>query len=156
MFIENKEMTEKLDNRDPAICDQIYSLFQRSYTIEAELLGMDEFPPLKRMANDFQVSESDFYGSLEQGQLIALIEVEKQDENIHIASMLVHPDFFRQGLAQNLLEYVQANRALSKLTVDTAEKNEAACSLYRKMGFQEIKKWEVEPGISIIRFEKRT
>ncbi|TXG35641.1 GNAT family N-acetyltransferase [Seonamhaeicola maritimus] len=148
-------MIKKLQNNDIKISSQIHSVFQLSYAIEAELLGANDFPPLKRPLESYLESDNEFYGYLENNELAGVIEVERTDKHIDINSLVVKPKFFRRGIGKKLMEFT-FNRFDSELfIVETGVKNKPATELYKKLGFKEMKQWNTDFGIRKILFEKR-
>ncbi|WP_282136245.1 GNAT family N-acetyltransferase [Seonamhaeicola maritimus] len=148
-------MIKKLQNNDIKISSQIHSVFQLSYAIEAELLGANDFPPLKRPLESYLESDNEFYGYLKNNELAGVIEVERTDKHIDINSLVVKPKFFRRGIGKKLMEFT-FNRFDSELfIVETGVKNKPATELYKKLGFKEMKQWNTDFGIRKILFEKR-
>ena len=68
----------------------------------------------------------------------------------NIDSLAVDPEFFRQGLASQLLRFVMQSAAGKSVMVDTAIRNKPAISLYRKLGFLETKNWKTPEGIKMV------
>ena len=54
-------MIVRLEHSDQLVAESIYNIFQLSYKVEAEILGVSEFPPLNRQIPDFMKSENLFY-----------------------------------------------------------------------------------------------
>ncbi|MBB1336840.1 MULTISPECIES: GNAT family N-acetyltransferase [Pseudoalteromonas] len=146
-------MTAKLDNANEAVAKQIYTTFQRSYKIEAELIGAQNFPPLSRTDTDIQNSQTLFYGLYVSESLAGVIELETNNSQLEINSLTVDPEYFRQGIANRLMHFVLNDFAstapvnLSTIVVETAVVNEPAIKLYKKHGFVEFKRWTPEHGI---------
>ena len=148
-------MIEKLQNNEIEVSEKIRSVFQLSYKIEAKLLNASDFPPLKRPLKNYVNSNTEFYGYLKEGELAGVIEIERNNSFTDINSLVVHPGFFRQGIARKLMEYV-FNTFDSKLfVVETGLENEPAIELYKKFNFKEIKQWNTNHGIRKIKFERR-
>ncbi|WP_103866470.1 N-acetyltransferase [Aquimarina sp. I32.4] len=148
-------MIEKLQNNNVEISNQIHSVFQLSYTVEAKLLDATDFPPLKRPLESYLKSDNMFFGYLENRELAGIIEVEFTNKCTNINSLVVTPKFFRRGIARKLLEFI-FNRFDSKLfIVETGVNNKPATGLYKKLGFKEIKQWDTDFGIRKILFERR-
>ncbi len=80
-------------------------------------------------------------------QLRAVIEVELASDVLEIHSLVVAPEFFRKGIAGQLLQHVFSLGDFEKTLVETASKNKPAILLYEKHGFKEIKRWTPEHGI---------
>ena len=59
-------MIRILESYQPSVAVQIHRIFQRAYKIEAELVGVEEFPPLQRTIEQIVDSTNQFYGFFEQ------------------------------------------------------------------------------------------
>ncbi|TMN72009.1 GNAT family N-acetyltransferase [Pseudoalteromonas sp. S1727] len=144
-------MITKLDNANDFVAKQIYITLQRSYKIEAELIGALNFPPLSRTVTDIQNSQTLFYGFYNDTQLAGVIELAIGNEGLEINSLVVDPDHFRKGIADKLIRYALSEcvicAAITTAIVETAVVNEPAIKLYKKHGFVEFKRWTPEHGI---------
>jgi GNAT superfamily N-acetyltransferase len=139
-------------NYDIAIA--IHSVFQVSYAIEAKLLNAVNFPPLQRQLNEFTNCKNTFYGYYVEDSLAAVTEILHNNKTTHIQSLVVHPEYFRQGIAQRLINFVFETYNSTLFTVETGADNLPACKLYEKMGFIETRKWMTEHDIVKVRYEK--
>jgi len=148
-------MIEKLNNKNPEVSNKIQVVFQASYAVEAKLLNAIDFPPLKRPLESYVESNNDFIGYLLNGELAAVIEIDQDEKSTHIQSLVVHPKFFRQGIARKLMEFIFNYYSTKIFMVETGLENEPASLLYKKLGFKEIKQWDTTFGIRKIRFERR-
>lgn len=148
-------MIKKLKNSDIEIAKNIRTVFQLSYKVEAELLNATDFPPLKRTLTNFINSETDFFGYLKDGELTGVIEIENNSSFTDIHSLVVHPNFFRQGIAHNLMKFIVNKFNSNLFIVETGFENEPAKNLYKKFGFKEIKQWHTEQGIKKVKLELR-
>jgi ribosomal protein S18 acetylase RimI-like enzyme len=137
----------RLNNSNENIANQIFTVFQNSYKIEAQLIGTVNFPPLLRSAEDIQNSTTQFYGFRENKCLAAVIEIAIEDKQLEINSLTVDPSYFRKGIANKLISYVLNNIVFSKAMVETAVVNIPAINLYKKHGFVEFKRWTPSHGI---------
>ncbi|ABC31051.1 Histone acetyltransferase HPA2/related acetyltransferase [Hahella chejuensis KCTC 2396] len=139
------------------IARELYELFQSAYRVEAKLIGVEQFPPLRRTAADIMRSSTQFLGYRQVSRLVAAVEIERQGEWLSIHSLVVVPDMFRQGFANGLLEYVftqshQFGRAKG-VKVSTAAVNAPAISLYERFGFRKVGENRTPEGISVVSFE---
>lgn len=148
-------MIKRLNNKDQEVSKQIKVVFQASYAVEAKLLNAIDFPPLKRSLESYIKSENDFYGFIDKEELAGVIEINTNKNKTHIQSLVVHPIFFRQGIARKLMEFVLNYYTSDTFMVETGVENEPASLLYKKMDFKEVKQWDTPFGIRKIRFEKR-
>ncbi|MBH0051907.1 MULTISPECIES: GNAT family N-acetyltransferase [unclassified Pseudoalteromonas] len=140
-------MINKLNNKNNDTANKIFAVFQKSYAIEAKLIGAHNFPPLTRNTEDIKKSETTFYGYSENECLVAVIEVDTNNECLDICSLTVDPSYFKKGIASKLINYVLAIGDLSHARVETAVANTPAISLYKKHGFVEFKRWTPSHGI---------
>ena len=123
------------------IAKEIYTLFQESYLIEADLIGIKNFPPLSRSVSNIQKSKTQFWGMYIASNLAAAAEIEIKDNLLDIHSFVVSPKHFRQGLASSLLNYLLRSTECNSAVVETASANKPAILLYKKFGFVEDKSW---------------
>ncbi len=140
-------MITKLDNTNAEVAKQIFTVFQNSYKIEAQLIGTLDFPPLLRSAEDIQHSKTQFYGFKQNKSLAAVIEIVVENMQLEINSLTVDPNYFRQGIAHKLISYILDDIDFSAAVVETAVVNIPAINLYKKHGFVEFKRWTPSHGI---------
>lgn len=140
-------MIQKLNHLNSSVSEQIYQVFQSSYRIEAERIGVTDFPPLKRRSVDIASAATAFLGFVKEQKLAAVIEVEISDKTLDIHSLTVSPDFFKQGIAGQLMHYVLTKFEFTQAIVETASANIPAIKLYEKFGFSVFKQWTPAHGI---------
>ncbi|GLX79804.1 N-acetyltransferase [Thalassotalea insulae] len=140
-------MIIKLDNSNKEIAKQIFNVFQRSYKIEAQLIGTVNFPPLSRSVRDIELSSTQFYGFIEGESIAAILEVELKEQQLDINSLTVDPHYFRKGIASKLISFALEKIKYSVAVVETAVVNLPAINLYKKHGFVEFKRWTPSHGI---------
>ncbi|AAZ25281.1 GNAT family N-acetyltransferase [Colwellia psychrerythraea] len=140
-------MINKLDNLNEEVANQIFTVFQNSYKIEAQLIGTLNFPPLLRSAKDIENSKTLFYGFSENECLAAVIEIVLENKQLDINSLTVDPNYFRKGIANKLITYILDKFYFSEAIVETAVVNTPAINLYKKHGFVEFKRWIPSHGI---------
>ena len=148
-------MITKLQHTEIVIAKKIRAVFQVSYKVEAKLLKAVNFPPLQRPLDDYIQSDTDFFGYFKDETLAAVVEIIHTNTYTHIASLVVDPLFFRQGIASKLMEFVLHEFDSTLFIVETGLDNMPASTLYRKFGFKEVKQWDTNHGIRKIKFEKQ-
>ena len=148
-------MIAKINHKDPFIAKEIYLIFQLSYTVEAEILEARDFPPLKRKKEDFIQCSNIFFGFYKKEELIAVIEIAQFLKNVHIQSLVVHPRYFRKGIASLLIKFILDKYSQHLLTVKTGIKNIPAVKLYTKFGFKEVRQWETDHNVRKVAFERK-
>jgi len=149
-------MIKPLHHRNPKIGTMIFDVFQKSYAIEAALLNCDDFPPLKRSIHAIQHSETSFFGYYTDRLLCAVMELEIYSNHIHVRSLTVEPNYFRQGIGYGLLQFVIDEFRPRLITVETGHANHPAVNFYLNFGFKKDKVFMTEVGIEKISFSLET
>jgi ribosomal protein S18 acetylase RimI-like enzyme len=144
----------RLDHNDPEQAATICELLVAAYTVEARLIGVTDFAPLRRTVEDIAAAASTFFGSSVDGRLVAVAELEELGtEAVNVASFAVHPAVFRRGIGLRLLRYVLEAAGRGRVTVSTAAVNQPAIALYEREGFAVCRRWEIE-GIDMVTLAK--
>lgn len=147
----------KLNHRDRQQAIQIWQLFQSAYAIEAQVLGLHDFPPLNRTIRHIQEATTSFYGGWQATELVAATEIEDLGEaQFHINSFGVSPDHFRKGYGSTLLDDVLALLCWRQITVTTAVANLPALQLYKKHGFHPEDQWTTPDNFQMVTLYKET
>lgn len=134
-------------------CAEVLDLQRKSYKVEADLIGTDQIPPLKETFAELQDCGETFIGCYIEGRLAGAISFKKAERVIDIHRMMVHPDFFRKGIAGMLLSQLERIEC-SKMIVSTGAANTPAVRLYEKFGFERQRDSVVGDGLVIANFEK--
>jgi ribosomal protein S18 acetylase RimI-like enzyme len=133
---------------------EIYELFQKSYQVEADLVGVTSFPPLLWTPGVIQKKAGEFFGVYLDQKLVACIHLRKEsDDELLIGSLVVDPACFRKGLASQLIQFSMDKFPESLFYVETAAVNIPAISLYEKFGFRLIKTYMAELNVEKVRFQ---
>ena len=149
-------MIKKIQNSDSETAKKIQKVFLKSYAVEAKILEATDFPPLKRPFESYVKSDNDFIAFFKGQEIAGITEIKINAKSVYIQSLVVHPDYFRQGIADQLLEFVFSTYSTPLFTVETGVNNHPAVRLYLKKGFKEVKQWDTDFGIRKVRFEKQT
>ncbi|QGU94855.1 GNAT family N-acetyltransferase [Clostridium bovifaecis] len=146
---------KKLNIMEDNIAEQIVNLQQKSYKIEAEIIGFYEIPTLKDNLSSIQRCNETFYGYFIENTLAGLIAFEVQGDILDICRVAVHPDYFRRGIGNKLIRFIEElNKDFKMLTISTGLKNQPAIELYLKNGFIKTDIIKVEEGLSLIKLKK--
>lgn len=147
-------MIEKLLNNDQKIAQEIFSIFQSSYAVEAEILNAINFPPLLRPLENYINCSTEFFGYFFNQKLVGVVEINPNIEFTHIQSLVVSPNFFQRGIGSKLMEFVIEYYDSSLFVVETGLDNKPAIALYKKFGFVEVHQWDTDHGVRKVKFEK--
>lgn len=148
-------MIKKMNVKDPLEAAAIVDLQHKSYQVEAELIGFDGIPPLHDTVESIQASDETFLGFYKENRLAGLLAYKVSNRLLDIHRVAVHPDFFRRGIARELLCYLFESCAdADRAVVSTGLCNTPAVRLYQKLGFQIVGVKEVGTGIQIVELTK--
>jgi ribosomal protein S18 acetylase RimI-like enzyme len=149
-----------LDISSPELALKVHKLQKLSYAVEALLIGSFDIPPLLETLEDLQNSGETFYGFFKEDILAGVIAYKADEEILDIYRVMVHPDYFRQGIARAMLEFVEKQfletpeTQCPRIIVATGSLNTPAKGLYESLGFKVSSEHEVEAGLKITTFEK--
>jgi ribosomal protein S18 acetylase RimI-like enzyme len=148
-------MIQFVEISNPREANQILELQKLSYRVEANLIGSDLIPGLFENLEQLQNCDETFYGFFEGEILCGAISFKLEQQTLDIHRVMVHPDHFRKGIAQLLLEFVlKLNLNVKRCIVQTGALNAPAIGLYQKLGFLEFEQREVAQNLWICKLEK--
>ncbi len=142
---------QRLDHASPSVAAAIRAVMLEAYRVEAEILGVEDFVPLRRTAAQVASTDALFLGIAVNGTLAAVAEVEEPEPgHVHLGSLVVRPSHFRRGLATALLRHLLAAHAAGDVTVSTGVLNRPALLFYAALGFREHRRWSTNDGIPMV------
>lgn len=140
---------------DARAASQILELQSLSYRVEADLIGSDLIPGLHENLEQLQNCGETFYGFFDGQILCGAISFKLEHHTLDIHRLVVHPKYFRQGIARSLLEFVLKLKSHAEsCIVQTGALNLPAIGLYQKLGFVELEQREVAPKLWVCVLEK--
>lgn len=149
-------MIQQIDHRDLKIAQEIYAVQQASYAVEQTLIEYADFPPLQVTPTDIQQEDEIFLGYRVGGRLAGVVSFASSPTLLDIGRLIVHPNYFRMGIASQLLQAVESfAEPAMRITVSTAEKNQPAVQIYLKHGYQQTERTVLPDGLVLVRFYKR-
>lgn len=141
---------------DPRAASQILELQKLSYRVEANLIGSDAIPALHENLEQLQHCGEAFYGFFEEQILCGAISFKLERQTLDIHRVMVHPNHFRKGIAQQLLEFVlKLEFNAERCIVQTGALNTPAIRLYQKLGFTALEQREVAPDLWVCVLKKK-
>jgi ribosomal protein S18 acetylase RimI-like enzyme len=150
-----ERMIRKIDIAACEWAKAVLHLQLRSYAVEARLIRFLDIPPLQDTVATLQQCGEQFFGYIEQGQLAGAISYERTEKTVHICRLMVDPDFFRQGIASALIEFVcRKERDAHEIIVMTGSDNIPALRLYERHGFCVVERMRMPEGISMTKLVK--
>ena len=147
-------MIRRIDHSKLGNANNIWDIFQHSYTVEAKILKVDNFPPLNRSISQIMKSNNIFFAFYNCSDLVALIEIDSSKKNTHIQSLVVCPKYFRRGIGSKMVQFVLDTYNSNIFTVETGADNYPAINLYKHFAFKEEFNWDTEHGVRKIRLHR--
>jgi ribosomal protein S18 acetylase RimI-like enzyme len=103
-------------------------------------------PVFAGITKNFEALEDTINPQIMKSDEIAGMSVVLRDnpERAYIAEMAIHPDHQRKGLGKNLMKKIIrgcAEQKIKELMLAVSKDNEAAFSLYQKLGFTEVRQY---------------
>lgn len=148
-------MITKLDFSNDHIVREVLDLQLEAYKVEAEIIGFEEIPPLKDTINTLRACGETFYGYFVEEKLAGIISFKIYDDVLDIHRVAVHPQFFRRGIANKLISFIEkCHRDIKKIIVSTGKENKPAVKLYLNNDYKKVEDIEIEEGFYLTAFEK--
>jgi len=141
--------------KNPHTAKQVLDLQKASYIVEAKLIDFFDIPPLKDNVESIRACEEIFFGYFDTSKIIGIISLKHTDNIIDIHRVAVCPVYFRKGIAQSLLTFIEnLDIYTQKIIVSTGKNNFPAINFYLKNGYKIEGETEVAKSIFILKFEK--
>ncbi|MEA4960523.1 GNAT family N-acetyltransferase [Lutispora sp.] len=145
----------RLDLQDKETAEKVLELQAASYKIEAQIIGFYDIPPLKDTIDSLRKSGEIFYGYFEDEVLAGIISYKVIENTLDIHRVAVHPSFFRMGIAQKMVNFIEgAEVGINKVVVCTGKENKPAVNLYLKNGYKKTEDIEIGRNVYLTAFEK--
>jgi ribosomal protein S18 acetylase RimI-like enzyme len=143
-----------LDHRDRVIARRIRDLQRASYTVEADLIGFDQLPPLVEEVEHIIDLSLTILGWSAGGELRGLLGYVRTGDVVDIDRLAVSPAYFRRRIAQSLMEALHQREATaSRFEVSTGADNGPAFDLYRKLGYERVGS-DSPQGVRVVHFAR--
>ena len=144
----------EISNRKYA--EKVLNIQKLAYQVEAKLIDSDDIPPLKDTVETLQQCGEIFYGYFSKEELCGVISIKIETNEIDIHRLFVHPNHFKKGIAQSLLNVIESTSNAETIKVATGSKNIPAVNLYKKNGFEYVKEITVKEQLSLTFFKKES
>jgi ribosomal protein S18 acetylase RimI-like enzyme len=147
-------MIKHLDIIDRSVAKQILRVQIPAYQVEAQIVGLDEIPPLKDTVDSLQSCKEDFLGYYDGGILVGVISFRVIKEVLDIHRVVVQPSYFRRGIGRTMIQYLfeKYKKQVKGCKVQTASANTPAINLYQSLGFQKLEQLKISPTLSLTVF----
>ena len=133
-------MIKIIDISNSKNAEDVLNIQIPSYKVEAEIIGSYEIPPLKDTVYTLQHCGETFFGYYENEELCGVISIQIDDDDVHIHRLIVHPNHFRKGIAQLLLNFIETKFEIETIKVATGSKNIQQLVFIKRMDFEILKR----------------
>ena len=145
-----------MDITNPKFAEEVLNIQIPSYKVEAEIIDYYEIPPLKDTVETLQQCGETIFGYYLSGELCGAISIKVENDVMDIHRLIVHPKYFRKGIAKMLLDFIESNlEGIETIIVSTGSKNTPAVNFYEKNGFSKIGETRVDELLSLTSFKKK-
>ena len=149
-------MIYKADHKQLTVARQLQALQEAAYAVESALIDYPDLPPLNESVADIQQSSDVFLVCQKDSRLVGALSYEQVEDVLDITRLVIHPDYFRQGIAGQLLRQVeQLAVGIVEITVSTAIKNKPAIALYKKYGYEQKDMTTLPDGLVLVHLRKQ-
>ena len=90
----------------------------------------------------------------ENGRIIGSIRTSEQNGTVHIGKLMVHPDFWHQGLGTRLLYEVENQFPGKRYELFTSTRSADNIRLYKRIGYKEFSREKIDDELEFIHMEK--
>lgn len=117
--------------------EEVLRLQKQAYKVEAAYIGTFDIPPLKETLNELLNSGEKFIGYFVEDTVAGVLSYKFKKGVIDIHRVMVHPSFFRRGIARSLIKHVENKMDSAEFViVSTGAKNLPAVKMYQRLGFE--------------------
>lgn len=149
-------MIQDIDFRQQDIAQRALLIQKLAYRIEADLIDFDGIPQLHESIHDLQESDECFLGYFIDDLLVGMLSYALLGDTLDIGRLVVHPDYFRRGIARALVQHLERRFSnVERIVVSTGAENTPACAFYDSLGYTHIGNIILPEGVHIAQYEKR-
>ena len=139
-----------LDLADESIARFVLALQRESYAVEAALIGSDGIPQSTETLEELRAAGLEWLGTFDETGLSGAVSWKLLDDGtVDIFRLVVAPRAFRRGIANALLDALDARYPDHPTLVSTGRDNGPARELYRRRGFRLVREREAVAGLWI-------
>ena len=116
---------------------ELYRLQLLTFESEAEMIGSRMVPALMESEEEFKATFTQWHTYKlvdDAGRIIGGIRYQYDDGVVEVGRLMVHPDYRQQGLARELLAFVDEQCSQDRRVLYTCTKSWINIKLYTKMG----------------------
>jgi ribosomal protein S18 acetylase RimI-like enzyme len=136
------------------VAEKILQIQKLAYAVEAEIINYYKIPPLLETLNDLIHCKEIFIAYQNNEEILGFLSYTIQGQKIEICRLAIHPDYFKNGIATALLQFLCSIKNITEYKVSTGAVNLPAICLYLKFGFEETHKSIID-DLVLVHFVKK-
>ncbi|WP_054703512.1 GNAT family N-acetyltransferase [Bacillus sp. JCM 19041] len=130
-----------------------------AYRSEAEIYNDYSILPLQETVSDVENAFSE-YTILKavsgNGEVSGSVRAKKENDQVSIAKLMVHPDWQNYGIGRKLMEAIEREVPGRRYSLFTGSKSVKNLALYQKLGYQIYKEGQLSGENTVFAFMEKT
>ncbi len=133
---------------------EILELQKKAFYGQALIYNDFSLPPLLQTIDDLkkEFRKNQIYKIEQNGKIVASIRCYVENDTLYMEKLIVDPDFQNRGIGINLMRLIENKYAPSvvRYALFTGHKSERNLHLYRKLGYQEIRRKIISDDLILV------
>jgi GNAT superfamily N-acetyltransferase len=134
----------------------ILRLQKVAYQTEARLYG-DDIPPLQQTLAELEREFGHFLilKAVGNGEVVGSVRARRDGGTCHLGRLIVKPELQGRGLGTLLMQQIESRCAdAARFELFTGDRSLGNLRLYRRLGYTELRREVVRPGLCLVYLEK--
>jgi ribosomal protein S18 acetylase RimI-like enzyme len=135
----------------------ILELQKLCFQSEAELYDDPNIPPLLETLDELchETAETRMLKLSIEGTVMGSVRAHMERGTCHIGRLMVHPDHQHQGFGSRLVTAIEREfPTAQRFEIFTGSRSEGNIALYQRLGYNEFRRHEAHPGLTLVFLEK--
>jgi len=140
----------------PGDAATILRLQKIAYQTEARLYG-DDIPPLQQTLAELEREFGHFLilKAVGNGVVVGSVRARRDGGTCHLGRLIVKPELQGRGLGTLLMQRIESRCAdAARFELFTGDRSLGNLRLYRRLGYTELRREVVRPGLCLVYLEK--
>lgn len=135
---------------------EVLTLQRAAYVSEAQIYGDPHLPPLTQTLPELREELSEGIGivAVDAARIVGAVRARLREPVLHIGRLTVAPDWQGHGIGTALLAAIEATRNATSAELFTGHLSIGNLRLYQRAGYQEQRREQLSPGITLIYLSK--
>ncbi|WP_078393499.1 GNAT family N-acetyltransferase [Shouchella patagoniensis] len=130
-----------------------------AYRSEAEIYNDYSILPLHETVSDVEKAFSEYMilkAVASNGEIAGSVRAKKENDQISIAKLMVHPDWQNYGIGRKLMEAIEQEVPGKRYSLFTGSKSVKNLALYQKLGYRIYKEGQLPGEATVFAFMEKT